>query len=146
MRRIFVVLLSMALALCFTEVAWAASTSSQLSWTAPTTREDGSPLASTDIAKYNVYYMVDPANGFDQSTATKVVVTGATSKTITINLNPRASPYDLEFAVTAVDTAGRESALSNVVKKSVTVVSTSPPGPPTSVTFTIQCASGCTIQ
>ena len=120
----------------------AATQSSSLSWSAPTTREDGTPLAATDIAQYNVYYAVD---GPVTTGSTKTVVTGATTKTVTLSLTPRAVPYTINFAVTAVDTTGAESPLSNVVSKTFTVVSTAAPSAPTSVTFSISRGSGCTI-
>lgn len=45
--------------LMVTLAAHAAPAVSDLSWTAPTTREDGSPLSSDEIKEYRVYYTVD---------------------------------------------------------------------------------------
>lgn len=79
-----------------------------VSWMPPTQRTDGSPLS--DLTGYRLYYG-----------------TRADSLTRTINLNNGLSSYMVEgletgtwyFAVVASDSAGRDSALSNVGSKTI---------------------------
>ncbi len=138
----------LALALCFSVAycapAHAADASALLSWSAPTTRVDGTPLTRSEIAEYRIYYVIDAA----PPTVTGANFTSVTSEgtTITLQLTPRAQPYTVHFAATAVDTAGRESPLSPVVSKQFLVESTSKPGAPTSVKFEISCGDGCAIK
>ena len=119
-----------------------AAQTATLSWQAPTTRMDGTPLAASDIAKYTVYYSIGSAPTL---TSPSVDVTGATTTTIDLTLTPSLTAQTVYFAATATDTNGSESPLSAVVSKSFLVNSTAPPSAPTSVTFTITCANGCTI-
>jgi hypothetical protein len=129
--------------LLVTFAAQAAPATSDLSWTAPTTRVDGTPLQVEDIAEYRVYYSVDNPVTVD---STEVVVGGSeVASTITLTLVPRADPYVVSFAVVTVDTDGRVSALSESVNKTFVVNSTAAPVPPTNIIFTITCTSGCTI-
>ncbi len=80
-----------------------------LSWTAPTENENGEPL--TDLAGYNIHCWA-----------------GASQFTITIHVDdPATTSYVIEdlssgtyyCAVSAVNKDGRESALSNMVAKTV---------------------------
>ncbi len=129
--------------LMVTLAAHAAPATSDLSWTAPYTRADGTPLLAEEIAEYRVYYSVDNPVTVD---STEVVVGGLeVSSTITLTLTPRADPYVVSFAVAAVDTGGRVSALSEIVSKTFVVNSTAAPMPPTNLIFTIICIDGCTI-
>ena len=78
-----------------------------LSWTAPTTNTDGTPL--TDLAGYNIYY--GTASGdYTQN----VNVGNVTNYTVS---NLAAGTY--YFAATAYDTSGNQSAYSNVVSASI---------------------------
>lgn len=120
----------------------AAAQTATLSWQAPTMRMDGTPLAASDIAKYTVYYSIGSAPTLSSPS---VDVTGATTTTIDLTLTPSLTAQTVYFAATATDTNGNESPLSAVVSKSFMVNSTAPPSAPTSVTFTITCANGCTI-
>ena len=80
-----------------------------LSWTAPTENEDNSPLA--DLAGYMIHY------------GTRA---GQYSNTIHVD-DPKATSYEVEnlssgtyyFAMTAISTDGAESALSNMIAKTV---------------------------
>lgn len=76
-----------------------------LSWQAPTTNEDGTPLI--DLAGYRVYYGPTPGNY-----STSVDVGNVLTKNI--DLPPDILYY---FAVTAYDTGGNESTFSNEVSK-----------------------------
>jgi len=76
-----------------------------LRWSAPTTNADGSPLA--DLAGYRIYYdtlPIDPSRSRITSTGTET--------SDTLRGLGRGSYH---FAVTAVDTSGNESAMSNEV-------------------------------
>jgi hypothetical protein len=124
--------------------ASAAEAVSDLSWTAPATRVDGTPLAQSEIAEYRLYYAVDTEVTGDE---TPVVISNtATMDTVTLTLDPRAENYVVSFALTTVDTEGRESVLSDPVSKTFVVKSTAAPSAPTSLQVTITCGSGCTIQ
>lgn len=76
-----------------------------LSWEAPTTNEDGTPL--TDLAGYRVYYGLVPGNY-----STNIDVGNVLAKVVVL-------PFDTlyYFAVTAYDTGGNESAFSNEISK-----------------------------
>ena len=146
MRKTLRSVVTMLAMLVITLPALAATTqTATLSWSAPTTRVDGTALQSSEIASYNVYYSVG-SQPTTASTKARVDSGSATGTTVTLNLDPSPSPQTVYFAVTAVDTNGVESALSNVASKSFTVESTSPPKPPTSVTFSIVCGDGCKIS
>jgi len=129
--------------LMVTLAAQAAPATSELSWTAPDTREDGTPLAPSEIAEYRVYYMFDGQKPGDNY---PIVVNGTLgSETVTLELLPRAEPYVVGFAITTVDTDGIESVRSDTVSKTFNVDSTAKPSAPTSVEFTITCGKGCVI-
>jgi hypothetical protein len=84
-----------------------------LTWDAPTTRADGTPLnPATDLSMYKIYY------GTASHTYTQVVnVTNPGTTTITQTLNLPAGTY--YFAVTVVDTLGQESNYSNEATKAM---------------------------
>ena len=126
--------------------AVAAPATSTLTWTAPTTRADGTPLQATQIEEFRVYHGIDI--GPDDPLAIGpeyTAVTGENTTDITIELVPRAEPYVISFAITTVDRDGLESALSNTVSKTFDVDSTAAPSAPTNLQFTIVCGDGCTI-
>ncbi len=85
-------------------LSWGASLG--LSWTPPTTNEDGTVL--TDLARYNVYHGTSSGN-YSQITS----VGNVTSYEVT-NLAAGTVYY---FVVTAYDTSGNESGYSNEVGK-----------------------------
>ena len=123
-------------------VAQAAPVTADLSWTAPDARVDGTALNPSDIAEYRIYHAVD--DDIDPG-SDPIIVTGGNTEVVTIDLAPRAEPYDLVFAVTAVDTEGRESDLSNVAIVTALVQSTAAPAPPTSLRFKIRCDGECSV-
>ena len=128
--------------LMITLAVQAAPANSDLSWEAPTTRVDGTPLDPAEIAEYRVYYTI---NGEPQGVDPIVVSGTSASETVTLELTPRVEPYVISFAITAVDTAGLESAQSETVSKTFQVDSTAAPNPPTNIQFTIVCGDGCSI-
>lgn len=79
-----------------------------LTWEAPTTNVDGTPL--TDLAGYKIYY------GVSSGEYTKVIIITDNITTYTIENLSSGTYY---FAVTAYDTAGNESAYSNEVSKTI---------------------------
>ena len=121
---------------------------STLSWTAPTTRVDGTPLQATQIEEFRIYHGIDI--GPDDPLAIGpeyTAVTGENAAEITIDLTPRPEPYVISFAVTTVDRDGLQSVLSDTVSKTFDVKSTAKPNAPTQLRFTVTCAdgSGCEI-
>jgi len=78
--------------------------SAQLSWTAPTTRADGTPLTSAELAGYEIYYTTD-----DPAVAGTISVASSTAANYTLS-NLAAGNY--YFAMSAIDTTGLKSALS----------------------------------
>ena len=130
--------------LMITLAVQAAPAKSNLSWTAPDTRVDGTPLTIEEIKEYRVYYTID---GTAPGEGEPIVVGGtAASETVTLELTPRVEPYVVSFAIKTVDTDGLGSALSDVVTKEFEVESTSNPGAPTNLQFEITCGEGCTIK
>lgn len=86
-----------------------------LTWNAPITNVDGTPL--TDLSGYKVYYGTSPGNY-----STSINVGNQTTYTIT-GLG-YATYYS---AVTAYDTSGNESGFSNEVSKTFSAPDTTPP-------------------
>jgi hypothetical protein len=82
-----------------------------VSWVAPVQREDGAAISMSEIASYQVYY------GRSEGLYTRqVAVNYSSAMNVTLgNLEPGA----WHIAVTAVDTAGRESAYSQEVVTAV---------------------------
>jgi hypothetical protein len=80
-----------------------------LSWQAPTTNTDGAAL--TDLAGYRIYYGMN-ADGLTQT----VQLTGLGLQTYVIDDLGSGTWY---FAVKAVASTGAESALSDVVSKTI---------------------------
>ena len=86
------------------------SGSATLSWDAPTTDTNGQPL--TNLSGYRIYY------GESKTTLTETVnLTGTGLQTYVIDNLNAGTWY---FAIKAVNSAGVESALSNVVSKTIT--------------------------
>jgi uncharacterized protein YfaP (DUF2135 family) len=78
-----------------------------LTWNAPATNTDGSPVT---LAGYKIYYGTS-SHAYTQSV--DVANTGTTPVTYTLNL----SQGIFYFAVTAINTEGQESDYSNEVSK-----------------------------
>ena len=125
--------------------AVAAPATSTLSWTAPTTRVDGTPLAPAQIEEFRVYHGIDIGPDPLAIGPEYTAVSGENATDITIELVPRADPYVISFAITTVDRDGLQSVLSETVSKTFQVDSTAAPSAPTNLQFTIVCGDGCTI-
>ena len=83
-----------------------------LTWTAPTTNSDGTPL--TDLARYRFY------RSSDRATWTQIAEIPSTSTEFTFP-TPRPNKTDYIY-MTAVDEAGNESGPSNEISLRVTSV------------------------
>ena len=90
-----------------------ASSTATLTWDAPTTRSDGSPLNPlTDLSGYKIHYGT-LSQSYTQTVT--VVNPGTTPVTYTLNLTP-GTYY---FAVTSIDSSGLESTYSNEGSKTL---------------------------
>jgi hypothetical protein len=125
--------------------AFAAPAVSTLSWDAPTTRVDGTPLQPTQIEEFRVYHGIDIGPDPLAISPEYTAVSGENATDITIDLTPRPEPYVISFAITTVDRDGLQSALSETVTKTFDVRSTAKPNAPTSLMFTVVCGDGCEI-
>jgi hypothetical protein len=81
-----------------------------LSWTAPTSRADGTPLSLANIDGYRIYYGTTRGNYPNQVNITNGAATGKT-------VNNLASGKKYYLVMTTYDYAGRESAPSGEVAK-----------------------------
>jgi hypothetical protein len=86
-----------------------ASGSATLSWTPPTSHGDGTAL--TDLASYKVYRGVAPGDYLDE---VQISDSGLTRYVV-----DQLTPAKWYFAVSAIDSLGRESKLSNEASKIV---------------------------
>lgn len=90
-------------------VSTTSSGSFSLSWSAPQTRADGSPMSLAEIDGYRVYYGSVPGNYTDS-----VDVTNGASTSVTVSDVPVGDYY---VVITTYDSAGRESAQSSAIQK-----------------------------
>lgn len=120
MNRLIAAALTIALLLCVC-VAYAGT--ANLTWTAPTTRTDGSAL--TGAVTYKVY-RGSSAAAVASSTTALATVSAGTAYTDT------TAPAGTQFyAVSTVDSAGVEGPKANAVS---VVIPVAPPSPPTGLT------------
>lgn len=75
-----------------------------LKWTAPSAREDGSPLSPSEIAGFNIYYGTEAGDYQDQ-----IIIDDPSAENAQVEELPPGTYY---LVVTAVDTDGRESLYS----------------------------------
>jgi len=129
-------------AICILAPQYAFSAQATLTWNAPTTNIDGTPL--TDIAGYKIYY------GTASGNYSQTVDVGNLTNSGVSNLSDGTTYY---FAVTAYDTSGNGSGYSNEVSKttpagqqySVLIAkSGTGSGTVTSSAGGINCGSSCT--
>ena len=133
--------------LMITLAVQAAPATSTLSWAAPSTRVDGTPLQATQIEEFRIYHGIDIGENPLAIGPEYTAVSGENATDITIDLTPRPEPYVISFAITTVDRDGLQSVLSETVTKTFDVESTAKPNAPTQLRFTVTCAdgSGCEI-
>lgn len=86
----------------------------KLSWTIPTTRQNGTPLALSELKGYEVYYATDSSTSTANDTVVKV--TGGSINTSTISALPAGTYY---FSISAIDVNGVKSPLSAMVSTKV---------------------------
>ncbi len=125
MKKLSAVLL-LILAVALAGPAMAATAT--LTWTAPTTNTDGTPL--TDLAGYKVYVSAT-VDGTYALIGTVAAATTTYTDTVTVPNNTITRRY---YVVTAFDGAGNESAYSNQAVKSFFGVDTIGPKAPTNLT------------
>jgi len=85
--------------------------STSLTWTAPVTRADGTPLSLADIGGFYIYY-----GESEGSYPNRVDLDDGTTQTVTLNDIPVGTYY---MVMTTYDVDGRESSYSSVVEKTV---------------------------
>jgi len=107
-----------------------------LTWDIPTTREDGSVLAATEIDEYWIYISQTPgeivAGAVVPDTLIPVItVLGGSAATQQVTLDPG----DYEIAITTVDLDALESKFSNVIAVSI------PNTPPSATTIYLSFTS-----
>lgn len=90
--------------------AAAGSGSVTLSWEAPTSNTDGTPLVN--LSGYTIYYGTNPAH-LDQS----IQINNVGVQTYVLDDLPSGTWY---FAIMAVTNSGSESSLSNLVEGDIT--------------------------
>ena len=146
MRLAGFLLVGLVITLALLPAAHAAPAVSTLSWDAPTTRVDGTPLQATQIEEFRIYHGIDIGPDPLAIGPEYTAVTGENAAEITIDLTPRPEPYVISFAITTVARDGLQSVLSNTVSKEFEAESTSEPGAPTNLQFEITCGEGCTIK
>jgi hypothetical protein len=114
MKRLFVLIGIISLLLL--SVGFGYTGQATLSWVAPTTNEDGTPL--TDLAGYKIYY------GTTSGTYTKNLDVGNVN-TFSMTGLQTGTYY---FVATAYNTAKLESGYSNEVSKNITNKPSAPSG------------------
>lgn len=82
-----------------------------MSWARPSTRTDGSTLASTDITGYNIYYATSSTG-----TMTRIASVSGSTLTYTASALSTGTHY---FAASTIDSTGQESALSSRVSRTL---------------------------
>lgn len=86
--------------------------SAKLSWTIPSTRQNGQPLQLSELSGYELYYTTDSSS----SNGTVVTVSGGSKASYEIS-NLKAGTY--YFAISAIDASGLKSPLSSMVSAKV---------------------------
>jgi hypothetical protein len=86
----------------------------KLSWTIPTTRQNGKALSLSELKGYEVYYATDSNTSTANDTVVKV--TGGSINSSTISKLPAGTYY---FSISAIDVNGVKSPLSPMVSKKV---------------------------
>jgi Fibronectin type III domain len=81
-----------------------------LSWEAPTSNTNGTPI--TDLSGYRIYYGPSPSD-----LSQTVEITGVGIQTYVLDDLPSGTWY---FAVMALSSSGNDSPLSNVVAETIT--------------------------
>lgn len=120
-------------------VAEAKAAETTLNWQAPTQNVDGTPL--TDLDGYLVYFGPASRNyrgnvSIDDPTATSATVSFAADWL-------QLGDNEIFISMTALDSRGNESAYSNEIRRTVTVIDDVAPGAPIIITVTIEIGIDC---
>lgn len=134
---------------CGGAFAQTVSQTATLTWTPPTTRENGDALSALEIGGYTLYYGQSPVTlntgGYvstvPQGVATLPIVKDKTSETLTFNLPPRAQPYSIYYALTVTDIFGLISK-PGLLTQQILIKPASAPSAPASLKVNIICVSG----
>ena len=102
--------LFLILALLLSVNVYAADT--QLTWVAPTEREDGTALTDGEISLFKIYYGTAPGNYINNVDVIRTTPDGILPSDYQLTLPTGFTYY---FVVTTVDTDGRESVYSSEV-------------------------------
>lgn len=86
----------------------AGNASFAISWDVPQIREDGTPLAITDIREYRIYYGMEEGEYND--------IQSVTNSTLLDTVISGLAPGTYYVVVTAIDNEGRESSFSEPVE------------------------------
>ena len=86
----------------------------KLTWTIPTTRQNGKPLALSELKGYEVYYATD--SNASTVTDTVVKINGGSVNNSVISKLPPGTYY---FSISAIDNSGMKSPLSKMVTAKV---------------------------
>jgi len=121
MRKIAFVLLAAA-AVSLSTVGLGATINLKATWTNPTTTTDGSQL--TDLAGFNLYRTDGTRTKINTSL---IPTTGGTSSSPYLFTEGPTTSCTMTFVVTAVDSAGTESADSNTASYVYTPIPVPPP-------------------
>lgn len=87
-------------------IAANASGKAQISWNAPTAREDGSALIASEIAGYELYY-----SGSNSTLLTKLASVSSAETSVVVDELATGTHY---FAIATLDNSGQQSTLSSV--------------------------------
>lgn len=87
-------------------IAANASGKAQISWNAPTSREDGSALIASEIAGYELYY-----SGSNSASLTKLASVSSAETSVVVDELATGTHY---FAIATLDNSGQQSTLSSV--------------------------------
>ena len=121
MRKIAFVLLAAA-TVSLSTVGLGATINLKATWTNPTTNTDGSQL--TDLAGFNLYRTDGTRSKINTSL---IPTTGGTSSSPYLFTEGPTTSCTMTFVVTAVDSAGTESADSNTASYVYTPIPVPPP-------------------
>ena len=112
MKRIFLIAISI-LVLGGLAFALPAKQGTPLTWTSPTTNNDGTPI--TNLAGYKVYWKSASSGSYADMQSKDV----GNVTTVTIQSVTGSATIPYYFVVTAYNTSGSESGLSNEVRNNV---------------------------
>ena len=139
LKETYVMLVALVL-LAGVQVVHAADVVVDLTWTAPTLREDGSVLGPTEVQRYNVYWSPDAVD--------YTLIGGTTELAYTAQHDLPTGPtaYTYLYYVTTVDTNNLESQASNIHLETFLVKPFANPNAPGGVGGAIRCGEGCVID